>query len=452
MRQDILQSANGNRTSRMTGQEQNEILEANEEEVYTAESFWHRPKEEDSNDEELYDEHIVEVDDDLPIVRPQEPPDEISTTEPFRKWTFILGLGLAFISGMVFTANNCVIQTFDLDFAETLLVRSFIQILVVAPMLAVKGYHPWPSIGEHPNRTRALIVFQGFLGGLMIICAFCSVLYLPLGDALTMIFSAPLSTMVIAAIFLKHSLRLYKITFGLLLLVGTIMVVRPPFIFDNGDDPDSQDQDGDDEIDFMVNNNNITLPNQTFDNPILVQFYSEVYLGEDTQIFIVRDKNNSIYFIGVAIALSSALLQGFLNVSVNFCQKVPSLVLLFWAGIGGLVVSLLAFTFDERARILGPSIVDVPYTDWICFIFMAFSGMVAYFSLTKALQMIDPTIAAFMRSLEIIFAYIMQAAITQQMPPLYSILGASLVMFSVSAIALQKHFMAVIPDRLKVIF
>jgi len=202
----------------------------------------------------------------------------------------------------------------------------------------------------------------------------------------------------------------------------------------------------------MVNNNNITLPNQTFDNPILVQFYSEVYLGEDTQIFIVRDKNNSIYFIGVAIALSSALLQGFLNVSVNFCQKVPSLVLLFWAGIGGLVVSLLAFTFDERARILGPSIVDVPYTDWICFIFMAFSGMVAYFSLTKALQMIDPTIAAFMRSLEIIFAYIMQAAITQQMPPLYSILGASLVMFSVSAIALQKHFMAVIPDRLKVIF
>jgi len=232
MRQDILQSANGNRTSRMTGQEQNEILEANEEEVYTAESFWHRPKEEDSNDEELYDEHIVEVDDDLPIVRPQEPPDEISTTEPFRKWTFILGLGLAFISGMVFTANNCVIQTFDLDFAETLLVRSFIQILVVAPMLAVKGYHPWPSIGEHPNRTRALIVFQGFLGGLMIICAFCSVLYLPLGDALTMIFSAPLSTMVIAAIFLKHSLRLYKITFGLLLLVGTIMVVRPPFIFD----------------------------------------------------------------------------------------------------------------------------------------------------------------------------------------------------------------------------
>ena len=190
--------------------------------------------------------------------------------------------------------------------------------------------------------------------------------------------------------------------------------------------------------------------NQT--QSLVSNFYAQVYYGETEQIAEVIVDDKRLYFIGVTIALSSALLQGFLNVSVNFCQKVPSIVLLFWAGVGGLIVSLSAFTFDERARILGPRIYEIPYSDWVCFVFMAFSGMAAYLSLTKALQLVDPTVAAFMRSLEIVFAYIMQAAIMQSLPPMSSIMGASLVMFSVSAIALQKHFMAVIPERLKPIF
>ena len=62
-------------------------------------------------------------------------------------------------------------------------------------------------------------------------CSFSCVLFLPLGDALTLIFSAPLSTMVMTAIFLGHKLRLYKVTFALILLTGTVLVVRPPFLF-----------------------------------------------------------------------------------------------------------------------------------------------------------------------------------------------------------------------------
>lgn len=74
-------------------------------------------------------------------------------------------------------------------------------------------------------------VIQGVLGSMMTICAFSCVLLMPLGDALTLIFSAPVSTMVVAAVILRHRLRLYKLSFGLVLLIGTVLVVRPPFLF-----------------------------------------------------------------------------------------------------------------------------------------------------------------------------------------------------------------------------
>ncbi len=159
-----------------------------------------------------------------------------------------------------------------------------------------------------------------------------------------------------------------------------------------------------------------------------------------------------MYYVGVAIALSSALFSGFLSISINFCHQVHSLVLLWWAGIGGMVISLIAFTFDDRARLLGPKVVDIPLEDWVAFAFIGLSGICAYFCLTKSLQMIDPTVVAFVRALEIIFAYMMQIAIMHQTPSTLSLVGASLVMLSVSAIALQNKFMAMVPEKLRPIF
>lgn len=71
----------------------------------------------------------------------------------------------------------------------------------------------------------------------MIICAYSCVLLMPLGDALTLIFSAPVSTMVIAALVLGQRLRLYKLSFALILLIGTVFVVRPPFLFGDASSP-----------------------------------------------------------------------------------------------------------------------------------------------------------------------------------------------------------------------
>ena len=46
----------------------------------------------------------------------------------------ILGTFLAFISGLIFTINNCIIQTMSLDFSEVMLVRGTLQVSLMTVM------------------------------------------------------------------------------------------------------------------------------------------------------------------------------------------------------------------------------------------------------------------------------------------------------------------------------
>ena len=135
-----------------------------------------------------------------------------------------------------------MIQTLKLDYSDTLLIRSLVQITLIGSVCIYKGFSLWPNIGSNTRKLRALIVFQGIFGSLLIICSFSCVLFMPLGDALTLIFSAPLSTMVLAAIFLGHRLRLFKITAGILLIIGTVLVIKPPFLFKPEDDDSNPEQ------------------------------------------------------------------------------------------------------------------------------------------------------------------------------------------------------------------
>ena len=75
-----------------------------------------------------------------------------------KSWKKIIGITLAFSSGLIFTANNCLIQTLNLDFSDALLVRSIIQIILLAIVCKAKGLSLWPKVSE---KLRSIMVFQG---------------------------------------------------------------------------------------------------------------------------------------------------------------------------------------------------------------------------------------------------------------------------------------------------
>ena len=68
---------------------------------------------------------------------------------------------------------------------------------------------------------------------------------------------------------------------------------------------------------------------------------------------------------------------------------------------------------------------------------MALAGLLAYFCKIKAFQMIDPTVISFIRSFDIIFAYVAQGVIIHQRPNYLASIGPSLIVISVGSIALQ---------------
>ena len=89
---------------------------------------------------------------------------------------------------------------------------------------------------------------------------------------------------------------------------------------------------------------------------------------------------------------------------------------------------------------------------WLAFGGMALVGIFSYFCMTKSLQMIDPTIVAFVRALEIVFAYIAQIAIMHQLPTSLAIIGGSCVLVSVLAMAVQDKVTALIPEKIRFLF
>ena len=292
----------------------------------------------------------------------------------------IVGAILAFISGLIFVGNNTVIQWLKLDFADIIFVRSTIQIALIGSLCYFNKLSLFHS--DNDKKTRFFMVLQGFLGGIMITVGFGCVSLMPLGDASTLIFSAPIFTMFFACLCLKHSLGPFRAILGLMLMVGAILVVQPPFIFGS-------------------------------------------------------ESRSELYYIGAILGVSTAALDGMVNISINFCSEVHSLVLLWWSGLGGLLVSLITLTFHSQAKILNLEFSEVTYQFWIAYLGMSLVGLLAYFCMTKSLQLIDPTVVSFIRSLEIIFAYVVQVLIMHQIPNYLAGIGAILVLISVGSIALQ---------------
>ena len=62
-------------------------------------------------------------------------------------------------------------------------------------------------------------------------CFFLGVLYIPLGDGMTIVYAGPFFIMIFSFIFLGIKQSLWKISFAIVLMTGVVLVIRPPFLF-----------------------------------------------------------------------------------------------------------------------------------------------------------------------------------------------------------------------------
>merc|ERR1719158_2149985 len=190
--------------------------------------------------------------------------------------------------------------------------------------------------------------------------------------------------------------------FGGVLIGGMILCIQPPFIFTPHLDNDSP-----------TNLNNTDT------------------LGTRES---VGDSDG--YYVGAVLAISTAVTGSLANVIIAKCERVSSTVMVFFSGVGGVVLALVFSIFDQDNNIVfNPAVIT--WEQWVVLLGLGGMGIAGYFSMTRSLQLIPPTTVAVLRAMEIILAYIIQAVVMGEVPDTLAITGSSLVMMSVVAFALE---------------
>jgi len=378
-----------------------------------------------------------------------------------RDW--MLGWFLAIISGVLFTANNFFVKYLSVDPLEMLIIRSGLQtVLIMFGLISTKTPFLPPA-----TKDRILVILQGILSGARVFLQFACLAFMPLGDALTLVFTEPLWTIILSKIILRIDIGWWKSIFGLFLIGGMVLCIQPPFLFDTSGVAGQNNT----EIENMMNMSQATtavpstiLPStfqaiDTTDMPVDgskepdqyqllekitkmtgIEQLRESY-KEDQDEDNGEDEYGSRYYVGVILALSTAITGSLANVIIAKVEGASSSLMVFYSGIGGVLLGLGFSFFDPENRLVF-NIGSIAMDEWIILLMLGGSGLIGYYSMTRSLQLIPPTTVAVLRALEIILAYIAQALVMGEIPNVLAVTGSSIVMFSVIGFALEETLLS----------
>ena len=265
----------------------------------------------------------------------------------------------------------------------------------------------------------SLLSLSGLTGAAAFICSLASVSFMPVPDALSIIFACPVVTILLSAVMLRDRLNLVKVVAASLLLGGVVMVCKPPFIF-------------------------------------------------DSSVSTSLEARDDLYYVGVLLASAACLATGMMDVVVAKCSEVSTTVLVLWTAMVGLVVSVIYCLTTPSSHILSEDITRLSWQTWATYLGeilqtdpyqtfwakeyfscknnsgrkkylsgLAVSGLLAFTTLTKSLQLISPNLVASLRTLELVLAFLVQSLITGLSPDLLSWLGGLLILTGVLLLALQ---------------
>ena len=162
------------------------------------------------------------------------------------------------------------------------------------------------------------------------------------------------------------------------------------------------------------------------------------------------EHHDTTYFIGACVALLCAIAGGFDSICIGGPLKdFKSVVLVFYVGLASLLTGMVAALFDPEQRIFSGDIGHISALEWGLLFGMALSGMFAYFASIKSLQLIAPTTSVVLRSMEIVFAYVLQILWMDYYPNRWGTAGSSLVFVSVVLIALENKIVGKMPSKVR---
>ena len=108
--------------------------------------------------------------------------------------------------------------------AQLVLARSVVGLVLSYGMLRQAGL----AMG---GQRKGLLLFRGLIGFGGILCFFYALTRLPLAETTVIAYTSPVFTAILAALFLKETLRAKEIAGLVLSLTGVLFVAQPAFLF-----------------------------------------------------------------------------------------------------------------------------------------------------------------------------------------------------------------------------
>ena len=275
-----------------------------------------------------------------------------------------LGYCCAILAGLCFTSSNVMVKYIpSVNSWQLLLVRCLAQLATMIPVM-VMGKHN--IFGTPDFATRWRIAAQGVLGGFLLLAIFEAVAIMPLGDCVAIFFSSPAFTMVLSCIILKDHCGAWRVLVALTLLTGVMILSRPPLLFPATPGP----------------------ANHT--------------LHRDHDHGMPGDGGYDV--LGVVAALALPTLSAWIVIITRQAKHVHYSVLVFWFGVGGLVVSIIGIFVMNK----DPMFHDWHIRQWMLSFMIALVGILGSIVMTKAVCWVMPSKVMVVRSFEVVAAYILQ--------------------------------------------
>lgn len=231
-----------------------------------------------------------------------------------------------------------------------------------------------------PKGQRLMLLLRSFAGATSLSLTFYAIRHMPLADASVIVFSVPVVVAIFAKIFLKEPCGLFHYFTLFLTMLGVLMVTRPPFLF-----------------------------------------------GQSTTQYS---------FLGPLAALLSTIFAAIVYILLRALKNLHfSVIMVCFATYSILQTSSMAWATGklcwpkcgtERLLVVALGI-------------FSFSGQML---LTIAAQLEEAGLVAIARTVDVVFAFMWQIIFFNEIPNIFSIIGAVLVTSSVVLIGLRKWMMS----------
>ena len=292
-----------------------------------------------------------------------------------------LGIILAMGSSLLFSVSSLMVKlATSVPSLEIVCIRLTLQFVFSLPAMIFtrdKFIYPW-------KKTRFLVL-RAVTGVTAMSLMVYSVKHMPLADARVIFYTAPIYTALLGHIFLKESMTKFDLIVTLLSLAGVVLIARPTFLFGSR-------------------------------------------LGESSG-------SKQVWFPALMAVLSAIFSACSFVLVRKIAKEVGTRVVVFYFAVFGSVISLGAALISGGFKYPDCGTYDVLYI-----IACGFLGYFGQLFSSKALELEKAAVVSLVRTIGIVFSFILQLIVLGVVPNGLSIGGAFLVLLCNIVIFTKKYF------------